>query len=379
MLTRITLSSWLLLVIACASEPKLDIPPPSAGTGAPMPPDDTVAECDQARDGTPCDAAHLQKHCIFGVCERNVCGDGVPAHGEQCDDGNDRNGDGCSALCRFETEGHCGNGVKEGSEECDDGNRVDGDLCANHCLLNVCRNGRVDVGEECDDGNLTDSGESEPGIKDTCSNDCKWTLCGNLRVDVGEECDDGNRNNEDACANACTINRCGNTREDPGEICDGGNNELGAPCMSDCSGYGIDECLQCMSDHCRVAESGDDFYTPCRETAPGGSHPNFVTLCSAFDDCVRRTRCYDENYGAITCYCGDYGDDAPGNLGACLEGTRVMGACEAEAAAASLPQPGLPIPDQVFGQISDFSVPVGMAAGLAACRVAECRTECSID
>jgi len=45
------------------------------------------------------------------------CGNGVVEPGEQCDDGNRLNGDGCSLQCEW--EGSCGNGVQEPPEECD--------------------------------------------------------------------------------------------------------------------------------------------------------------------------------------------------------------------------------------------------------------------
>lgn len=47
-----------------------------------------------------------------------VCGDGVPAGAEECDDANTLACDGCSASCRVEA---CGNGRVECDEECDDG------------------------------------------------------------------------------------------------------------------------------------------------------------------------------------------------------------------------------------------------------------------
>lgn len=47
-----------------------------------------------------------------------VCGDGMPAGSEQCDDANTLACDGCSATCRIEA---CGNGRIECDEECDDG------------------------------------------------------------------------------------------------------------------------------------------------------------------------------------------------------------------------------------------------------------------
>lgn len=43
----------------------------------------------------------------------------------------------------------CGNNVKSENEECDDGNDVDGDACETDCTLPRCGNGVTDVGELC--------------------------------------------------------------------------------------------------------------------------------------------------------------------------------------------------------------------------------------
>jgi cysteine-rich repeat protein len=61
-----------------------------------------------------------------------VCGDGdLAVSGEECDDGDNDNGDGCSATCKL--EGECGDGVLASNEKCDDGNTYDGDGCSGDC------------------------------------------------------------------------------------------------------------------------------------------------------------------------------------------------------------------------------------------------------
>ncbi|MEM9490772.1 MAG: hypothetical protein AAGC55_16615 [Myxococcota bacterium] len=63
------------------------------------------------------------------------CGDGVidSELDEQCDDGNVRDDDQCSADCRSDKS--CGNGIRDVStgEVCDDGNRDDSDSCSADC------------------------------------------------------------------------------------------------------------------------------------------------------------------------------------------------------------------------------------------------------
>jgi len=68
----------------------------------------------------------------------SLCGNGTVDSGEQCDDGNTTNGDGCSSTCMTETAGStCGNGILEGTEQCDDGNTTNGDGCSSTCLIEV--------------------------------------------------------------------------------------------------------------------------------------------------------------------------------------------------------------------------------------------------
>ena len=86
---------------------------------------------------------------LLPVLFHPVCGDGSRLFSEACDDGNDSNGDGCSAQCsvecgfvcgmlvenRDECASVCGDGVLALSESCDDGNRVSKDGCSQNCQI----------------------------------------------------------------------------------------------------------------------------------------------------------------------------------------------------------------------------------------------------
>ncbi len=137
----------------------------------------------------------------------SICGDGMVASTEVCDDG-PNNGMGygfCAADC---TPGpRCGDGVVEpGIEECDNGTngsgyyREDGD-CAPGCVNPpFCGDGFVDAafGERCDDGILD-------GSYGGCTNTCQpGPKCGDMVVDEAfEECDDGNKAANDGCSPDC--------------------------------------------------------------------------------------------------------------------------------------------------------------------------------
>lgn len=66
----------------------------------------SAVEADTAIGG----AQKTSAFCAAGECPSRllVCGDGLPDPGEECDDGNQISGDGCSALCQLEIPIECG-------------------------------------------------------------------------------------------------------------------------------------------------------------------------------------------------------------------------------------------------------------------------------
>jgi cysteine-rich repeat protein len=130
----------------------------------------------------------------------NICGDGVLAAPETCDDGNGRSGDGCTSFCRVEL---CGDGAVQSvaGENCDDGNTLSEDGCSSACEAEFCGDGvaQTALGEACDDGNNSDG--------DGCTARCIVETCGNGRLEtvLGENCDDGNGYDGDNCSSACSI------------------------------------------------------------------------------------------------------------------------------------------------------------------------------
>ena len=167
-------------------------------------------------------------------CQILGCGNGVLNPGEQCDDGNLANGDGCNINCQIEPE--CGNGVVESNEQCDDGNLVNGDGCSSFCTFEqpICGNGVVEFPfEQCDDGNIVDG--------DGCSSFCFFenSICGNGITEFPfEQCDDGNLVDGDGCSSFCFFENsfCGNgITEFPFEQCDDGNLVDGDGCSSFCT------------------------------------------------------------------------------------------------------------------------------------------------
>jgi cysteine-rich repeat protein len=75
------------------------------------------------------------RYCASGLWKSlaDSCGNGIVEPNEACDDGNNTDGDGCSATCQTV----CGDGKKVGKEECDDGNTQDGDGCSKACVASL--------------------------------------------------------------------------------------------------------------------------------------------------------------------------------------------------------------------------------------------------
>ena len=145
--------------------------------------------CDAEGGGTPTECP-----CVFVV---PTCGDGICNQAsEECDDGNQEDGDGCDSNCMTT---RCGNGVvsvdENGQPEaCDDGNDDHSDGCVD-CENARCGDGHLWVGRElCDDGNDVDN--------DECSNTCSPASRGNGVIDEGEQCDDGNEDDPMPVVNA---------------------------------------------------------------------------------------------------------------------------------------------------------------------------------
>jgi len=268
---------------------------------------------------------------VSGESTSMQCGNGILEPGEQCDDGNERSGDGCSEQCLLDfsyrppliTE-QCGNGILEPGEQCDDGNIRSGDGCSAQCGIergqvlteplrtSGCGDGYLRSGEQCDDGNVRDG--------DGCSRTCKLELasvrlqnarpilyqpvCGNGIYDAGEGCDDGNLIDGDGCSHTCIPERsfvlqvptvppelaqpaliqetvivpmkiCGDGLLQKSEACDAGNlnsNTIPDRCRQDCTlpecGDGVlDSFDECDDGNTR---SGDGCSASCRkeETVP---------------------------------------------------------------------------------------------------------------
>jgi cysteine-rich repeat protein len=250
-----------------------------------------------------------------------VCGDGVSAGFEGCDDGNTSDNDGCSALCQVEA-GYvcvgtpsvcaiqCGDGIRAGSEGCDDGNTSSGDGCSATCTtesgwscagspstcMTTCGDGIRAGAEACDDGD-TSSGD---GCSATCTTEGGWscttavpnvctTTCGDGVRAGAEACDDGDTSSGDGCSATCTTEggwscagspstcttTCGDGVRAGAEACDDGDTSSGDGCSATCTTEGGWSCTTAVPNVCTTtcgdgvragAEACDDGNTDERQT-----------------------------------------------------------------------------------------------------------------
>ncbi len=162
--------------------------------------------CVDKADGDVCDpgtvsSLRYRNICVGGACVPTRCGDTVvdTAAGEECDDGNGVEHDGCEPdTCKF---------TCAVDDDCNDGNACNGnetcDLTSRRCLTTL----PASYGSMCVVKGAT---KNYPGMCDSYGN-CRFSGCsinGQVDTAAGEECDDYNFIDGDGCDSDCTFS-CG--------------------------------------------------------------------------------------------------------------------------------------------------------------------------
>jgi cysteine-rich repeat protein len=245
--------------------------------------------------------------------------------GETCDPPGSpagASGNSCRADCTV-----CGDHIVNDGEQCDDGNNVNGDGCENNCTPTPrCGDGIVGntPGETCDP-----PGSPAGGNGNTCRNNC--TVCGDGHVDAGEQCDDGNGVNTDGCRNDCTLPTCGDgiVGNTPGETCDPPGSTAGASgntCRADCTVCGdniVNDGEQCDDGNNVSGDGCENDCTPtpieaiCRTPGFWGTHAgtekkNSQNITEAVIDCADGN-CADHTANDFLLICGEKIDSPDSN------------------------------------------------------------------
>ena len=316
------------------------------------------------RNGEVCDYGSYNgtNYCAYGmksckVCTKTCqegqedgmaryCGDGVRTSVyEVCDDGNNEDGDYCSAYCEKVT-GSCGDGIIQSNEECDEMDE-NGKSCAygetscTVCTANCqqaagstsfCGDGNIDAGnnEACDNG--SDNGRTDCAYGETscelCTNQCQKTAgatsyCGDGNIDAenSESCDNGAENGRTNCAygetgcELCTTqcrkiagatSYCGDGNIDTtnNEACDNGADNGRTNCA-----YGETGCELCTTQCQKTAGAtsfcGDGIVDAVNNEACDNGFANGLSDCIYGEtNCIVCTNECQENQG-VTSFCGD--------------------------------------------------------------------------
>jgi fibro-slime domain-containing protein len=251
-----------------------------------------------------------------------ICGDGIVAGTEYCDDGVN-NSDTASGACNTSctARAYCGDGVRQLSgEACDDGTNITlyknpptGGACAPGCKLPAnCGDGVLQAGQ----GELCDLGAAQnTGAYGGCTSTCKLGgYCGDGVPNGDELCDLGANNGKTYGAASCGYDckpgpHCGDgIPNDPSEECDKGalNGQAGSGCDANCKsipGCGDGKLQTNLGEQCDYGQFASNAYGGCTNMCSFGPHCGDADVDSPYEECDDGANNNDTTYDGCTTKC----------------------------------------------------------------------------
>ncbi|MBW3010707.1 DUF4215 domain-containing protein [Candidatus Woesearchaeota archaeon] len=279
-----------------------------------------------------------------GTFDQSKCGNGQQDPGEECDDGNNNNNDGCDANCKLE----CGNGVITPGEQCGEPGLICPPMMDCNAYNCQCYPRVPEVKQRCCDGILTPPEECEHSaggfagppmsvppcapfftmqgglynkvfcINCICQNKLPpppstYSHCGNGLVEtgLGEQCDDGNQKSGDGCSYPmCWYEWCGDMAIQPIQV------------------WSVLGYFPLMTEQCDPPDGNltcDDY---CQVIGPNGGSgqcgdgvvqaPNFVGFmeeCDPPNNVTCNNTCQNVTAAANVTFCGDGTVQSPNSFG----------------------------------------------------------------
>jgi len=255
--------------------------------------------------------------------EEGTCGDGVVDDGEECDDGNDNDHDGCNHICEYSC--HTRNDCVQDNNTCTVNQCVEvgnGFICLLEIITGAC-----DDGNACTTGDVC-SGGACAGTPKTCSADgnvCTDDSC-NTATGLCEytnntaSCEDGNPcTNGDICSNGACVAGAGL----PAWYLDTDADTFGSPastpvCAATQPGGYADNRNDCCDSLANVRPNQIDYFSTAYTC--GSSPSSFDYNCTGTEEpqwTATGGACVFDGFGACTKTVGWEGNTAPacGNAG----------------------------------------------------------------